>query len=46
MADQRVRAAGRRLALVRGSPSVQRVFELTRLTERLRFVDSPEQVTV
>jgi anti-anti-sigma factor len=44
MADQRLRAAGRRLALVRGPHSVQRVFDITRVTERLDFVDSPEQV--
>lgn len=45
VADQRLRAAGRRLTLVRGRHAVQRVFELTRLTERLQFVDAPEQVS-
>lgn len=44
MTDQRLRAAGRRLALVRGPESVQRVFEITRMAERLDFYDSPEQV--
>ena len=32
----------RRLVLVRGSSPVQRVFEITRMTERLEFVDAPE----
>jgi anti-anti-sigma factor len=32
----------RRLVLVRGPSSVQRVFEITRMTERLEFVDAPE----
>jgi anti-anti-sigma factor len=44
MAEQRLRAAGRRLALVRGPESVQRVFEITRMTDRLEFFDAPEQV--
>src|ERR1700754_1027565 len=34
----------RRLVLVRGPQSVQRVFEITRMTERLEFVDAPEHV--
>jgi len=34
----------RRLVLVRGGRAVQRVFELTRTTERLEFVDAPEHV--
>jgi anti-sigma B factor antagonist len=42
--DQRLRAAGRRLVLVRGPQPVQRVFEITRMTERLTFVDAPGQV--
>ena len=42
--DRRLREAGRRLALVRGPQPVQRVFEITRMTERLEFVDTPEQV--
>jgi anti-sigma B factor antagonist len=36
--------AGRRLVLVRGPQSVQRMFEITRMTERLEFVDAPEHV--
>jgi len=32
----------RRLVLVRGSSPVQRIFEITRMTERLEFVDAPE----
>jgi anti-anti-sigma factor len=44
LADQRLRDAGRRLALVRGPQSVQRVFDITRVSERLDFVDAPEQV--
>lgn len=45
LADGRARAAGRELALVRGRPDVQRVFEITRMDERLRFVDDPAEVT-
>jgi anti-anti-sigma factor len=41
LADERSRAEGWRLSLVRGRPAVQRVFEITRMTERLHFVDSP-----
>jgi anti-sigma B factor antagonist len=44
MAQQRLEEAGRRLVLVRGSQPVQRVFEITRMTERLEFVDAPEHV--
>jgi anti-anti-sigma factor len=44
LADQRLRDVGRRLLLVRGPQSVQRVFEITRTGERLEFVDAPEQV--
>jgi anti-sigma B factor antagonist len=36
----------RRLVLVRGPVSVQRVFEITRMTERLEFVDTPEHVVM
>jgi anti-anti-sigma factor len=46
MSEQRLRAAGRRLALVRGPESVQRVFEITRMTERLEFVDVPGSIVV
>ena len=34
----------RRLVLVRGPQAVQRVFEITRETERLEFVDAPHNV--
>ena len=34
----------RRLVLVRGPQAVMRVFEITRMTERLEFVDAPEHV--
>jgi anti-anti-sigma factor len=43
LADERARAEGRRLSLVRGKPDVQRVFEITRMTDRLHFVDSPAE---
>jgi anti-sigma B factor antagonist len=36
----------RRLVLVRGPQAVQRVFEITRMTERLEFVDAPEHVEI
>jgi anti-sigma B factor antagonist len=42
MADRRLSSAGRGLVLVRGAETVQRVFEITRMAERLHFVDSPE----
>jgi anti-sigma B factor antagonist len=42
LADRRLSGAGRGLVLVRGAETVQRVFEITRMTERLQFVDSPE----
>lgn len=40
--ERRLRETGRRLVLVRGPEPVQRVFEITRMTERLEFVDAPE----
>ena len=42
LAHRRLEAAGRGLALVRGSETIQRVFEITRMDERLRFVDAPD----
>jgi anti-anti-sigma factor len=36
--------ADKRLVLVRGPQLVQRMFELTRITEQLEFVDAPEHV--
>jgi anti-anti-sigma factor len=40
-ADQRARDAGRRLAIVRGPEAVDRIFNVTRLDERLELVDDP-----
>ncbi len=40
LADDRARAEDRTFTIVRGQPDVQRVFEITRMEERLRFVDS------
>ena len=42
LAQRRLAAAGRDFVLVRGHETVQRVFEITRMDERLQFVDSPE----
>jgi anti-sigma B factor antagonist len=39
MADMRAREAGRRFSLIRGGETVHRVFEITRMSERLDFVD-------
>ena len=36
----------RRLVLVRGPQAVQRVFEITRMADRLEFVDAPEHVEI
>jgi anti-anti-sigma factor len=44
MADMKARDAGRRFTLVRGGETVHRVFEITRMSERLEFVDAPEEV--
>jgi anti-sigma B factor antagonist len=44
MADMRAREAGRRFALVKGTDTVHRVFDITRMSERLDFVASPEDV--
>jgi anti-anti-sigma factor len=41
---QRLEECARRLVLVRGDQAVQRIFEITRMTERLEFVDAPERV--
>ena len=43
LSDRRLRDDGLRFALVRGGEPVQRVFELTRMTERLTWVDDPAQ---
>ena len=41
LADRRLSAAGRALALVPGIETVQRVFEITGMVERLTFIDAP-----
>jgi anti-anti-sigma factor len=38
-ADERAKAEGRRVVIVRGPDPVQRVFSITRLEERLEMVD-------
>lgn len=43
LADAGAKREGRRLWLVRGKPDVQRVFEITRMTDRLEFIDSPAE---
>jgi len=40
-ADSRAREQARRLVIVRGSDTVQRIIEMTRLHERLDIVDDP-----
>ena len=42
-ADQRAREQGRTFALVRGKEDVQRVFEITRMTDRLRFLETADE---
>ena len=44
LADMQAREAGRRFALVRGDETVHRVFEITRMNDRLDFVDDPEEL--
>jgi anti-sigma B factor antagonist len=44
LADMQAREAGRRFALVRGDETVHRVFEITRMSERLDFVSDPEEL--
>ena len=43
-ADERARAAGRRLVLVRGPAAVERVFNVTQLDQRLEIVEDPDSV--
>jgi anti-sigma B factor antagonist len=45
LSAQRAQELGRRLALVPGPEQVMRVFELTRMRERLEFVEDPAEVT-
>jgi anti-sigma B factor antagonist len=42
LADMKAREAGRRFALIRGRETVHRVFAITRMSERLDFVDDAE----
>ena len=42
LADMQAREAGRRFSLIRGDETVHRVFEITRMSERLDFVDEAE----
>jgi anti-sigma B factor antagonist len=44
-ADERARQAGRRVVLVKGPDSVQRVFTITRLEDRLEMVDDASSVS-
>lgn len=44
VADMRAREAGRRFSLIRGDETVHRVFEITRMSDRLDFVDSAEDL--
>jgi anti-anti-sigma factor len=44
VADMRAREAGRRFSLIRGEETVHRVFEITRMSDRLDFVDGPEDI--
>lgn len=43
-AHQRLAEHGRSLTLVKGSPQVQRLLDLTGVAERLQLVDTPEEV--
>ncbi|HEX8974892.1 MAG TPA: STAS domain-containing protein [Solirubrobacteraceae bacterium] len=43
-AHQRLSEEGRRLSLVRGSQQVQRLLDLTGVSERLELIDSPEEI--
>jgi anti-anti-sigma factor len=45
VAAQRAQDGGRRFALVPGAAQVMRVFEITRMRERLDFVEDPGEVT-
>lgn len=46
VAALRAQGAGRRFALVPGAARVMRVFDVTRMRERLEFVADPGEVTV
>ncbi len=42
VSDMRAREAGRRFSLIRGDETVHRVFEITRMSDRLDFVEAAE----
>jgi anti-sigma B factor antagonist len=44
-ADARAKEAGRRLVVVQGDENVKRVFEVTRLYDRVEIVNDPGDVT-
>jgi anti-sigma B factor antagonist len=44
-ADERARAEGRRIVIVRGPDAVQRVFTITRLDDRLEMVDDVSSIS-
>ena len=46
LAERRLSGVGRSLVLVRGRENVQRVFEITRMVDRLAFVDAPDDPEV
>jgi anti-sigma B factor antagonist/stage II sporulation protein AA (anti-sigma F factor antagonist) len=46
VAAQRAKRSGYRFALVPGAAHVMRVFDITRMRERLEFVADPREVTV
>jgi anti-anti-sigma factor len=43
-ADKRARRSNRRVVIIQGPAPVRRVFEITRLDERLEIVDTPEEI--
>ena len=43
-ADARAKEAGRRLVVVQGDENIQRIFEVTRLHERVEIVEDPDDV--
>jgi anti-sigma B factor antagonist len=43
-ADKRASRSNRRLVIIQGPLAVRRVFEITRLGERLDIVDTPEEI--
>ena len=45
LTNQQAQERGGRLLLVPGSDQVMRVFDITRMRERLEFVDDPAEVT-